>query len=83
MDRVLTKIFYIVFQFLKEVLTKICKVQSLDLSFLVVLFYISIYHFLQVFKTLSALSGKKIFVTNFPFLTDSLSLPIPLTAKIC
>ena len=38
MDRILTKIFYIVFQVLKELLIKICKMQSLDLSFLVVLY---------------------------------------------
>ena len=50
MDRILTKIFYIVFQVLKVLLIKICKIQSLDLLFLVVFisFYISRY-FSQVF----------------------------------
>ena len=53
MDRILTKIFYIVFQVLKVLLIKICKIQSLDLLFLVVFisFYISRYHFSQVFRT--------------------------------
>ena len=50
---ILTKIFYIVFQVLKVLLIKICKIQSLDLLFLVVFisFYISRYHFSQVFRT--------------------------------
>ena len=81
MDRVLTKIFYIVFQFLKEVLTKICKVQSLDLSFLVVLFYISIYHFLQVFKTLSSVIWKKDFCHKFPFFNRFTQPPNPLNSQ--
>ena len=53
MDRILTKIFYIVFQVLKVLLIKICKIQSLDLLFLVVFisFYISRYLFSQVFRT--------------------------------
>ena len=88
MDRRLTKIFYIVFQVLKVLLIKICKMQSLDFLFLVVFisFYISRYHFSQVLELHSTLSEKKIFVTNFPFLTDSLKppslTPTPLTAKI-
>ena len=75
MDRILTKIFYIVFQVLKVLLIKICKIQSLDLLFLVVFisFYISRYHFSQVFRTSFNIIWKKIFVTNFPFLTDSLN----------
>ena len=73
MDRILTKIFCIVFLVLKVLLIKICKIQSLDLLFLVVFisFYISRYHFF----TQNYL--KKIFVTNFPFLRDSLD-PTPL-----
>ena len=53
MDRILTKIFYIVFQVLKVLLIKICKIQSLDLLFLVVFisFYISRYHFSKVFRS--------------------------------
>ena len=52
LDRILTKLFYIVFQVLKVLLIKICKIQSLDLLFLVVFisFYISRYHFSQVFR---------------------------------
>ena len=53
MDRILTKRFYIVSQVLKVLLIKICKIQSLDLLFLFVFisFYISWYHFSQVFRT--------------------------------
>ena len=49
----ITNIFYIVFQVLKVLLIKYCKIQSLDPSFLVVFisFYISRYHFSQVFRT--------------------------------
>ena len=75
MDRILTKRFYIVSQALKVLLIKICKIQSLDLLFLFVFisFYISWYHFSQVFRTsFKIISEKNIFVTNFPFLTDSL-----------
>ena len=77
MERVPTKIFYIVYQVLKVLLTRICKVESLDLSFILVFisFYISRYDFSQVFRRHSALSEKKIFFTNFPFLTDSLKSP--------
>ena len=47
------KIFYILFQVLKVLLIKICKLQSLDPLFLVgfISFYISRYHFSQVFRT--------------------------------
>ena len=62
MDRILTKIFYIVFQVLKVLLIKICKIQSLDLLFLVVFisFYISRY-FSQVFRTSFNIIWKKRF----------------------
>ena len=45
MDKILTKFFYIVFQVFKVLLIEICKIQSLDLLFLVVFisFYISRY----------------------------------------
>ena len=68
MDRII-KIFYILFQVLKVLLIKICKIQSLDLLFLVVFisFYISRYHFSQVFRTSFNIIWKKIFVTNFFF----------------
>ena len=55
MDRILTNIFHNVFQVLKVVLIKICKIQSQDLFFLFhvvfISFYISRYHFSQVFRT--------------------------------
>ena len=71
-DRILTKIFYIVFQILKILLIKICNIQSLYLLFLVVLLASTsadiIFHkFLELHPTLSE---KKIFITNFPFLID-------------
>ena len=49
----ITNIFYILFQVLQVLLIKYCKIQSLDPSFLVVFisFYISRYHFSQVFRT--------------------------------
>ena len=63
MDRILTKIFYIVFQVLKVLLIRICKIHSLDLLFLVVFisFYISRYHFSQVFRTSFNIIWKKYF----------------------
>ena len=61
--------FYNVFQVLKVLLIKICKI-----LFLVVFisFWIR-YHFSQIFRTSFNIIWKKIFVTNFPFLTDSLT----------
>ena len=68
-DRILSKIFYIVFQVLKVLLIKICKIQSLDLLFLVVFisFYISRYHFSQVFRTSFNIIWKKDFRHKFSF----------------
>ena len=85
MDRILTKFFYIVLQVLKVLFIKICKIQSLDLLFVVVFigFYISRYHFDNFLELHSTLSEKKFFVTNFPFLMDSLKPPTSLMAKIC
>ena len=89
-------IFYIVFQVSKVLLVKISKIQSkiLDILFLAVFISfnssIAVTIFSQVFRTSLILSEKKIFVTNFLFLSDSLNpLPptttttTPLTAKIC
>ena len=75
----------LVFQFLKVRLIKICKIELLDLLFLVVFisFYISRYHFSQIFRTSFGIIHKKDFRHKFSFLTDSLKLPTPLTAKIC
>ena len=76
MDRILTKIVYIVFQVLKVVLTKICKIQSLDLLFLVVLLaFVSAVIICYKF-VISTLSEKEIFVTNFLLLRDLLK-PLP------
>ena len=68
LDRILTKLFYIVFQVLKVLLIKICKIQSLDLLFLVVFisFYISRY-FSQVFRTSFNIIWKKDFCHKFSF----------------
>ena len=45
-------------------------------------FYISRYHFSQIFKTFCIIRIKD-FCHKFSFLTDSLKPPTPLTAKIC
>ena len=68
-DRILTNIFYIVFQVLKVLLIKICKIESLDLLVLVVFisFYISRYHFSQVFRTSFKIIWKKDFRHKFSF----------------
>ena len=75
-------IFYIVFQVSKVLLVKISKIQSkiLDILFLAVFISfnssIAVTIFSQVFRTSLILSEKKIFVTNFLFLIDSLN-PLP------
>ena len=68
-DRILTNIFDIVFQVLKVLLIKICEMQSLDLLVLVVFigFYISRYHFSQVFRTSFQIIWKKKFRHKFSF----------------
>ena len=90
MDRILTKIFYIVFQVFEVLLIKICKMQSIDFLFLVVFisFYISRHHFSQVFRTLFNIIWKKAFRYKFSFFngfTQFLLPPsttTPLTPKI-
>ena len=69
MDRILIKIVYIMFQVLKVLLKNICKIQSLDLLFLVVFmsFYISRCHFSQVFRTSFNIIWKKDFRQGFFF----------------
>ena len=71
MNRILTKIFYIVLQVLKTLLIEICKIQSLNFYLLFLWAFTSadiIFHkFLELHSTLSE---KKIFVVNFSFLTD-------------
>ena len=65
---------------------KICKAEPPDLLFLVVFigFYISGYHFSQIFRTSFRIIRKKNLRHKFSFLTDSLTRPptTPLTAKI-
>ena len=78
MDWILTNIFHNVFQVLKVVLIKICKIQSQDLFFLFhvvfISFYISRYHFSQVFRT-----SFNIILKNFRFT----QLSKICLAKIC
>ena len=66
--------FYILLQVLKVLLLKIYKTQLPDLI-LLMLFYISRYYFPQLFRTSFNIIRKKIFITKFPFLTDSLNPP--------
>ena len=69
--------FYTIFLVLEVRLITIYKIQPLDLLFFLIFirFYINRYHFSQIFTRHSALSERKIFVTNFPFLTESLKPP--------
>ena len=82
MDRILTKLFYIVFQVLKVLLIKICKIQSLDLLFLVMLFLLAT---TSVFRISFNIIWQKDFRHKFSFSkTDSLKLPPnpqPLNSK--
>ena len=73
---------FTLFQVLKVLLIKNREIQQADVLFLVVFisFYISRYHFSQIFRTSYTLS-KKIF--SSPFLTDSHKAPAFLTRKIC
>ena len=70
-----------VFQVLKVRLIKMCNIEPPDLLFLVpfISFYISRYHFSQIFRTSFRNVLKKDFCHKFSFLTDSLN---PITAKI-
>ena len=79
--------FYIVFQVLKVLLTKNFKIKPTDLLFLVVVFLASSFTsadiiFRKILELHLTFSEKKIFVTNFLFLTDLLKPPT-LMAKIC
>ena len=79
--------FYIVFQVLKVLLVKICKTHPPDPLFLTVLYQLihQQISFSKNFLNFIQHYLKKRFVTNFPFLTDSLKplTPHPLTAKYC
>ena len=86
MERILTNIFFIVFQVLKVLLIKICNGYSHQIFYflLFLLALASVDIISHKFSELhSTLSEKKIFVTNFPFLTDSLKPPSqqPKSAK--
>ena len=76
----------LVFQVLKVCLIKICKIEPPDLLFFVVFisFYISRYHFSQIFRTSFGIIRKKDFCHKFSYLTDSHKppFPTPLMAKI-
>ena len=60
---------------------KICKIQLPDPLFLVVFisFYISQYHFSQIFRSAFNIISKKNFVANFPFFP--LKPPYPLNSQ--
>ena len=64
-----TCLFYILFQVLNIHLAKTCKIEPPDLLFLIafISFYISRYHFSQIFRTSFNIIIKKIFFTNFLF----------------
>ena len=76
--------FYILFQVLKVLLIKICKIHLADLLFLVVFisFYISRYQFfLQMFRTSFNIIWKKDFCHKFSFFNGSTQTPHPLNAQ--
>ena len=68
-----------VLKVLKVGLIKVCKIKPPGLLFLVVFisFYISRYHFPQIFRTPFLIIRKKDFGHEFSFLTDSLDPPAP------
>ena len=67
---------HIVFQVLKVLLIKICKNSHQIFYFqLFLLAFTDKYYFSQIFRDHSTLSKKKIFVMNFPCLTESLNPP--------
>ena len=70
MDRILTKIFYIVFQVLKVLLIKICKIHTVTRSFIFCCFYQLLRQqisFSQVFRTSFNIIWKKDFCYKFSF----------------
>ena len=74
--------FYIVFEVLKVLIIIICKMQPLDLLFLVfyVRFHISRYHFSLIFRASYNIIWKKIVVTNF-FFNRFTQTPHPLNGQ--
>ena len=75
--------FYIVFQVLKILLIKNSKVQPPGLLFLLFLlaFTLGDIIFHKFLELHSVLSKKRIFLTKFPFLTDSLKAHDPLNLE--
>ena len=76
--------FILYFKFWRYSYLKICKrTEQPDLFFLVVFisFYISKYHFSQIFRTSFSIIGKKDFCHKFSFLTDSFKPPHPLNSQ--
>ena len=75
--------FYTVFQVLEVLLIKICKIQPLDLLFLVIFisFYINRYHFSQIFKTSFSIIWKKDFCHKFSFFNRVTQTPTPLNGQ--
>ena len=88
MDRIPTKTkrkmhaVYTVFYVLEVFLTKICKIQPLDLLFIVFTsFYISKYHFSHIFKTSFSIIWKKYFCHKFSFFNRFTQTPQPLNCQ--
>ena len=80
--------FYIAFQVLNIHLIKTCKIEPSDILLFVafISFYISRYHFSQIFRTSLNIICKKDFRHNFSSLTELLKPthpppPTPLTTK--
>ena len=75
--------FYIVLQVLKVFLIKICKTQPPDLLFLAVFisFYISRYHFSQIFRISFNIIWKKAFCHEFSFSNRFTQTPHPQWPK--
>ena len=79
-----TPSFYIAFQFLRVFLKKIVRYSHQIFYFLLfcISFYISRNHFHKFLELHSTLSEKKIFVTIFPFITNSFNpVPRPLNGQ--
>ena len=75
--------YYMVFQVLKVLLIKICKMQPLDLLFFVVFisFYISRYHFSQIFRSSFNIIWKKDFRHKFSFFNGFTQTPHPINSS--
>ena len=75
--------FYIVFQVLKVLLIKLCKVLPPDLLLLLVFisFYISRYHFSQIFRTSFNIISKNDICHEFSFFNEFIQTPYPLNSQ--